>query len=378
MHFSKHGRFIRVLAIFLLSVLFTQAVYAAPVFAASKYTEVYGKNLKGNYSSSGFPFSRWKKPSEFKTNAMYANFRSLSGGTMGKNVLFRSRIPDDTADCSRIADYMMQDAGVKYIINLYETAATLKNKFRDPAYKDLYYRKVYRNGRVAACRTLMHFSTKNERESNRRAMVSGFRVIAAHGGPYLVHCAAGKDRTGLFCVIAEALMGATYTQILNDYMQTYLNYGYKSSRAGALAFCKKNLDYMLQLVTYCPSGSKWSKMKLAEKAERYLRDGGLTAGQIRSIKKHLKKSYSIATRTQNGNYYFTVKIKDGVTGYVIFSQKVAYGKNAVLPEPPEHDGYTFEGWDSNGTAIKSDQVITAGFRKDNEGSVESLPEEAPK
>ncbi len=363
MLFSEHKRFLRVLAVLFVSVLLAQETFAFSSLAAAKNTESYGKNLKGSYSTSGFPFTRWKKGSEYKTNAMLANFRSASGGTMGKNVLFRSRMPDGLNDENRIADLMMQDAGVKYIINLYETPASIRKKMTNSAYSSLYYKKIYRNGRVSGLRTLMHFSTKPERDANRAAMISGFRVIAAHGGPYLVHCAAGKDRTGFFCVIAEALMGATYNQILNDYMQSYLNYGYKSTRAGALSFCKKNLDFMLQLMTYAPSGSKWAKMDLAAKAERYLMDGGLKAGQIRSIKKHLKKSYNLMKRTKNGNYYFVVKIRDGVTGYVIFSQKVAYGKNAVLPEPPEHEGYVFEKWSASGKAVKSDMIINAVFSK---------------
>ena len=366
MKYNRRGKPAFILSFMLvLCLLISVTAHAAPVYGASAYTEAYCSNLTGSYSMD-FPFSRWKKPAEYKTNAQYANFRSVKAGSIGANVLFRSRMPDETSDANRIADLMAQDAGVKYIINLYETAGTLKSKFKNTAYNSFYYRRVYRNGRVTPARMLMHFSTKLEQASNRKAAIIGFKTIAAHGGPYLVHCQAGKDRTGFFCLILEALMGATYNEILNDYMQTYLNYGYKSSRAGALAFCRKNLDFMLQVMTYCPSGSDWAKMNLVQKAERYLRDGGLNNGQIRSIKKHLQKSYANnAKRTLNGNYYFVVKITDGVTGYVIFSQKVAYGKNAVLPDAPEHDGYRFTGWSSDGRAIKEDTVITAEFIPDS-------------
>ena len=351
-----------IVGVLLTAVLFGTQVYAAPVFGASTFTEAYGKNLTGTYSGAN-PFSRWKTASEYKTNAAFANFRSMTGGSLGKNVIFRSRIPDELKDSSRIADLMMQDAGIKYVINFYETKAALKSKFANAEYNSYYYRKMVRNNRVTAARTLMQFDTRQKLLNNRSAMITGFKTIAAHAGPYLVHCAAGKDRTGFFAVIVEALMGASYNEILNDYLQTYINVGYKCTRATALSFCKKNLDFMLQLITYSPSGSAWNKMDLAKKAERYLKDGGLNSGQIRSIRKHLKKNYPDGTRVKNGNYYFTVKLKDSVTGYVIFTQQVAFGKDAVMPSPPEHDGYEFAGWSSDGKKIKEDCVITANFTK---------------
>jgi len=48
--------------------------------------------------------------------------------------------------------------------------------------------------------------------------------MASADGPYLVHCLEGKDRTGFVCIVLEALMSATYQEIVDDYMLTYNNY----------------------------------------------------------------------------------------------------------------------------------------------------------
>ena len=42
--------------------------------------------------------------------------------------------------------------------------------------------------------------------------------------PYLVHCTEGKDRTGFMCMLLEALAGAGYRELVDDYMLTYDNY----------------------------------------------------------------------------------------------------------------------------------------------------------
>lgn len=60
---------------------------------------------------------------------------------------------------------------------------------------------------------------------------------------------------------------------------------------------------------------------------------------------------------------FIVVFKDGLTHAIIAAQPVEYGKDAVFPEAPDHtaEGYTFIGWDDLGYCIMEDRTITANY-----------------
>lgn len=52
------------------------------------------------------------------------------------------------------------------------------------------------------------------------SIVAALRVITRPGGSSLVHCAAGKDRTGVVCALALDVAGVTREAIVADYAQT--------------------------------------------------------------------------------------------------------------------------------------------------------------
>jgi protein tyrosine/serine phosphatase len=47
-----------------------------------------------------------------------------------------------------------------------------------------------------------------------------FQALAAADGPVLIHCAAGKDRTGVLAALTHSLLGVHETDILEDYLLT--------------------------------------------------------------------------------------------------------------------------------------------------------------
>ncbi len=62
---------------------------------------------------------------------------------------------------------------------------------------------------------------------------------------------------------------------------------------------------------------------------------------------------------------YTVTFVDGLTGAVIEEQQVEECKNAVLPEAPVHEGYTFVRWDDDGVYVTGDMTITAEYAIDH-------------
>lgn len=52
------------------------------------------------------------------------------------------------------------------------------------------------------------------------AIVDALRVMATGGGAALVHCAAGKDRTGVACALVHHVAGVPHEEMLADYLLT--------------------------------------------------------------------------------------------------------------------------------------------------------------
>lgn len=57
-------------------------------------------------------------------------------------------------------------------------------------------------------------------EDRGDSIVAALRVMARTNGSALVHCAAGKDRTGVVCALALEAVGVRREEIIADYAQT--------------------------------------------------------------------------------------------------------------------------------------------------------------
>ena len=58
---------------------------------------------------------------------------------------------------------------------------------------------------------------------------------------------------------------------------------------------------------------------------------------------------------------YTVTFVDGLTGETIDTQTVVAGEDAVAPEAPVHEGYSFVEWDTDFTNVQSDLTVTAVY-----------------
>ena len=58
---------------------------------------------------------------------------------------------------------------------------------------------------------------------NKR-LIEALKQLPLMPAPYLVHCMEGKDRTRYVCALLEGLCGASYDEIVADYLTTYDNF----------------------------------------------------------------------------------------------------------------------------------------------------------
>ncbi|MBO4535147.1 MAG: tyrosine-protein phosphatase [Clostridia bacterium] len=183
------------------------------------------------------------------TDAEFANFRAANVGNLKENVLYRSASPvDNQHNRAAVSDRLAEAAGVGFIINLSDDEEELAAHIAKEDFDSPYARSLYEQGKIVPLSMNMAFKS----EGFSAKLVGGLTAASRNDGPYLVHCVEGKDRTGFVCMVLEGLAGATYQEIVDDYMITYDNYygiNAESAPTKYRIIKEKYIEVMLHCVT---------------------------------------------------------------------------------------------------------------------------------
>ncbi|MCR8692307.1 tyrosine-protein phosphatase [Rhodococcus pyridinivorans] len=140
------------------------------------------------------------------------NVRSVSGPYLTPNRLFRSATLDHLTDDGRKT---LEQIGIRTVIDLRDarertgnTATASWNVLHHPLYDPA--TGPPRSGEITA----IYRALLDERGSS---LTDAVRALAYSPAPVLVHCTAGKDRTGLVVAVASAAVGVPESAILDDY-----------------------------------------------------------------------------------------------------------------------------------------------------------------
>lgn len=190
------------------------------------YAEAYANGItvtlslkeKGGYleqmALQQLPMSNVRTDYPDLTDEQYANFRNVATTGMGANALFRSSSPvNSDYNRNQEADTAVNAHGIRTVLNLADSESVMKGY---EGYAQTYYSQLD----IIPLDLIVEF----ESESFRDGLAEGFRFLADHEGPYLVHCTMGKDRAGFTCAVLECLMGASEDEVVSDYMVSYYNY----------------------------------------------------------------------------------------------------------------------------------------------------------
>ncbi len=222
----------------------------------------------------------------FESDAVFANFRSVKTTGLAENVLYRSASPcDNQHNRAPYADSLMREAGVRCILNLSDTPEKLQGYMQAEDFASPYFLSLYESGNVLPLALNMNYGSAEFRAK----VASGLAEMSAHEGPYLVHCTEGKDRTGFVCVLLEALCGASYQEIVDDYMITYDNYYgiTKETDAARYSVIVENvLDPMIRSIAG-DGNAELASVDLAACAGRLLLDAGMTSAELDALKAKL-------------------------------------------------------------------------------------------
>ena len=83
-----------------------------------------------------------------------------------------------------------------------------------------YSQTLWDDGHVILCPV----KTDPTSDDYNNQLIAALKELPSRPGPYVVHCLEGKDRTGYVCALLEGLCGATYEEMVSDYLITYYNY----------------------------------------------------------------------------------------------------------------------------------------------------------
>lgn len=208
------------------------------------------------------------------TDAEFANFREVKTRGMGKGVLYRSSSPvDPQLGRNAYADAALEAAGVRTVINLADTMAAMQ------AYPD-YSKSAYAKCSVIALNLGLDVHSK-EFESG---LSQGLRFVMENSAPYLVHCTEGKDRGGFVSAILECLMGATWQEVMEDYMTTYENYyGTQPESESYRIIAENNMKKTLE-TAFDVKDIAAPDVRLEDEAQAYMKERlGLTDEEVKRL-----------------------------------------------------------------------------------------------
>lgn len=232
---------------------------------------------------------RTNERADYSSDEVFANFREVEGGNLGKGALYRSSSPinNEIARAS-YADKFTSMCGVQAVINLADNNEGILSYIAQDDFNSPYYKTLFEDGKVIALNLGVDFKA----EEFKRGIAEGLKFFSTVKGPYLVHCNEGKDRAGFTSALLAALMGASYDELVKDYMTTYINYYHVEENSEQYeAVRKSNIDTILALIANLDSSADLASVDYSIAAEAYIKSLGLSDAEISALKANLSTNY---------------------------------------------------------------------------------------
>ena len=175
----------------------------------------------------------------------------------------------------------MEREKVKTVLNLADTEEKMQTYDLPP-----YSRKLWEEGDVILC----PLKADPTADDYNRRLIEALKELPTRPAPYVVHCMEGKDRTGYVCALLEGLCGATYEEIVADYLITYDNY-YQINPANARDLCNTlvslRLNTCLMHYTGVYDEAQLPNVDYAKAFSNYLLSHGMSQQQLDALVKVL-------------------------------------------------------------------------------------------
>lgn len=232
--------------------------------------------------------ARTNKRADYSSDEVFANFRNVTIGNLAKGAIYRSSSPiNNEIGRAAYADKLIKDAKINTVVNLADSNDNIKTYLAAKDFASPYYASLYKNNQVLCLNAGLAYGT-DEFKAN---IIKGMTFMSEKKGPYLFHCTEGKDRTGFFGALVGSLMGASKDAIVEDYMQSYINYYGVKKGTDQYKLISEDVIAMLKVIA---GTNDLDKVDLAAAAKKYLISGGMTEKQIEALKTNLSTQVTVS------------------------------------------------------------------------------------
>ena len=174
---------------------------------------------------------------------------------------------------------MIEKEGIACIIDLADSDKDMTRYFSEDDFSSDYAKKLYEDGKTV----VLSMSSSYSKDEYKKSVVKGLKKLLEVGGSAYIHCMEGKDRTGFVCMLIEALAGASYDEMCEDYMTTYKNY-YKITKEETPdryeAVVNLYFDTFMEYLSGEEDPNTLHEISYVDSAKKYLKDGGMTEEEI--------------------------------------------------------------------------------------------------
>ena len=212
------------------------------------------------------------------SDAEFANARTINAGNIANGILIRCSSPfcNDINRATYVSAFL-EENNAKTVLNLADTEEKMQS-YDMPSFS----RSLWEGENVILC-PLKADPTADD-YNNR--LIDALKELPSHPAPYVIHCMEGKDRTGYVCALLEGLCGATYEEIVDDYLVTYYNY-YQLTPANNPELCNTLVSLRLNTCLMYYAGvedeSQLSSIDYAQAFSNYLLSHGMSQQQLDAL-----------------------------------------------------------------------------------------------
>ncbi len=226
---------------------------------------------------------------EYSSDEEFSNFRSIKLSKIKDNLIYRGATPYcNNRNRAKITDNLLKNNEINTIINLSDKQKDFDTYITKEDFDSDYSLSLYNSNKVILLGLNATYSGDNFKEGVKK----GIKFILENKGKIYIHCMEGKDRTGFVCFLLEALVGSSYSEMLEDYMITYKNYYKVSKELTPSKYESIENIYFRDFIDVINPDLKNEELKTydyKESAKKYLLESGLTLEEINQLIEFIKK-----------------------------------------------------------------------------------------